>query len=102
MDTMKGRPKIANQMDKVCSSYLLFYTSFLILCFIGKFFWNNGNRYEGKWKDDIMHGQGKKEDIYFLIYLFIYLFILTLFGGSKGEWFGNDGDRYEGEFKDNR
>jgi len=70
MDTMKGRPKIANQMDKVCSSYFLFYASFLILCFIGKFFWNNGNRYEGKWKDDIMHGQGKKEDIYFLIYLF--------------------------------
>jgi hypothetical protein len=28
--------------------------------FIGEFFWNNGDRYEGKWKDDKKHGKGKK------------------------------------------
>jgi len=36
----------------------------LILIFfddsIGKFFWINGDRYEGEWKDDKKHGYGKK------------------------------------------
>jgi len=35
---------------------------------LGEYFWNNGNRYEGEWKDDKKHGQGKKEVIYFMIY----------------------------------
>jgi len=37
---------------------LIFY-----FALIGKFFWNNGNRYEGEWKDDKKNGQGKKSDI---------------------------------------
>jgi len=35
--------------------------------FTGKYFWNN-ERYEGEWKNDKKHGQGKKEVIYFMIY----------------------------------
>jgi len=27
---------------------------------IGKFFWNDGEKYEGEWRDGKMHGQGKK------------------------------------------
>jgi len=34
---------------------------------IGKFFWKNGDRYEGEFKDSNRHGQGKKEAIYFMI-----------------------------------
>jgi len=30
---------------------------------IGKFFWNNGKRYEGEWKEDKMHSQCNKEQI---------------------------------------
>jgi len=37
---------------------------------LGKGFWNNGGRYEGEWKDGVMHGKGKKQVIYFMIYLF--------------------------------
>jgi len=35
---------------------------------LGKWFGNNGDKYEGEYKDDKMHGQGKKEVIYFMIY----------------------------------
>jgi len=38
---------------------------------IGKFFYNNGDRYEGEWKDNNMHGQGKKK---WMIYWTIYWF----------------------------
>jgi len=30
---------------------------------IGKYFWNNGDRYEGEWKDGKYHGEGKKQAI---------------------------------------
>ena len=30
---------------------------------IGKWFLNDGERYEGEWKDNKMHGQGKKQMI---------------------------------------
>jgi len=60
MDAMKDRPRITNHMDKVCTSYLLFLSFHFILCFIGKLFLNNGDKYEGEWKDDKKHGQGKK------------------------------------------
>jgi len=61
---------------------------------IGKWFGNNGDRYEGEWKDGNMHGQGKKEMINLMI-------DLRLFDDSIGKWFWNSGDRYEGEFQDN-
>jgi len=35
---------------------------------LGKWFCYNGDRYEGEWKDDKKHGEGKKEVIYFMIY----------------------------------
>jgi len=35
---------------------------------VGKWFGNNEGRYEGEWKDGIMHGRGKKEVINFMIY----------------------------------
>ena len=62
-------------MAKVKKNYLL--NNLLILTFIniliGQFFSNNGDRYEGDWKDDIVNGHGKKSD------LLKYLLILTLF-----------------------
>jgi len=71
-------------------NYLLILTLFNDL--IGEFFYNNGDRYEGEWKDDKKHGQGKKSA------LLSYLLILTLFNALIGEFFWNDGNRYEGEF----
>jgi len=38
--------------------------------FLGKWFLNNGDRYEGEYINGIMHGKGKKQVIYFMIYLF--------------------------------
>jgi len=73
-------------------NYLLILT--LFNAFIGKFFWNDGSRYEGEWKDDKRNGQGKKSA------LLNYLLILTLFNAFIGKYFGNDGRRYEGEWKD--
>ena len=35
---------------------------------IGVFFGNNGNIYEGEYKDGKRHGQGRKSMIYFMIY----------------------------------
>jgi len=35
---------------------------------IGKWYEKKGNRYEGEWKDNNMHGQGKKEVIFFVFY----------------------------------
>jgi hypothetical protein len=43
----------------------------LFIALIGKFFGNNGDRYEGEWKDDKAHGQGNKSA------LLNYLLILT-------------------------
>jgi len=38
--------------------------------FLGELFWNNGDRYEGEFKDGKYHGQGKKEVIYLKMYCF--------------------------------
>ena len=51
MDTMKDRSRIINAMDKVCASYFFYYFYFMF-CFIGEYFCNDGDRYEGEWKDD--------------------------------------------------
>jgi len=58
--------------------------------FIGEYFWNNGVRYEGEYKDGKQHGQGNKSD----------LLILRLLNDLIGKYFWNKGDRYEGEWKD--
>ena len=71
-------------------NYLLILTLFIAL--IGKFFGNDGRRYEGEWKDDKMHGQGNKSA------LFNYLLILRLFIALLGKFFLNDGTRYDGEW----
>ena len=48
-------------MDKVNREYFLFSGfTFSILLFIGKFFYNDGGRYEGELKDGKKHGHGKK------------------------------------------
>ena len=60
----------------------------------GKFFCNNGDIYEGEWKDNEKHGKGKKSD------LLNDLLILTLFNTLIGKYFVNDGGRYEGEWED--
>jgi len=37
---------------------------------LGKWFGNNGDKYEGEYKDGKKHGHGKKKVIYFKIYCF--------------------------------
>ena len=68
----------------------------MFIALLGKLFLNDGNRYEGEWKDDNKHGQGNKSA------LLNYLLILTLFIALIGKYFWNDGDRYEGEWKDDK
>jgi len=60
---------------------------------IGEFFCNDGDRYEGEWKDGKKHGQGNKSD------LLNALLILTLLNSSIGKCFFKNGNRYEGEWK---
>ena len=33
---------------------------------IGEYFWNNGDKYEGEFKDGQENGQGKKRDLFIL------------------------------------
>jgi len=35
---------------------------------LGKWFGNNGDKYEGEWENSKKHGKGMKEGIYFMIY----------------------------------
>ena len=63
---------------------------------IGKFFYNDEDRYEGEFKDGKKHGQGKTNN------LLSDLLILTLFNIFIGKYFYNDGTRYEGEWKDDK
>jgi len=62
---MKASGKIANTMAKVRNKWLLYDLLILTLLddSIGKWFGNNGDRYEGEWKDGNRHGQGKKQVI---------------------------------------
>jgi len=78
---------------------ITFYDLLILALFddsIGKCFWNNGNRYEGKLKDGNRHGQGKKQVIT------LWFIDLVLFDDSIGELFWNNGDRYEGEWKNGK
>ena len=77
-------------MDKVSREKFLGFRIWNY-AFIGKYFYNDGNRYEGEFKDDKKHGQGKKS------YLLNDLLILTLFNTFIGKFFCNNEDRYEGE-----
>ena len=49
----------------------------------GKFFWKNGDRYEGEFKNGKKHGQGKKEVIYFMIYVFYYCLMILQVNGQE-------------------
>ena len=57
---------------------------------IGKEFLNDGDRYEGEYKDSYKDGRGKKEGD---------LLILTFFNAFIGKKFWKNGDVYEGEWK---
>jgi len=48
---------------------------------VGKFFWNDGDRYEGEWKDGKAHGQGNKSALLndLLILKIIHYFIRQVF-----------------------
>jgi len=67
MDAMKDRSRITKEMEKVSKTIFFICWLFFMLCFIGEYFSNDGERYEGEWKDDKSHGQGKKEVFYFRI-----------------------------------
>jgi len=62
---MKASGKITKCMAKVRNKWLLYDLLILTMIddLIGKLFGNNGDRYEGEFKDDKMHGQGKKQVI---------------------------------------
>ena len=68
---MKVSGKMTKSMAKVRNKSLL-YDLLILTLFddsIGTQFGNDGNRYEGEWKDGKKHGQGKKEiSDYFMIY----------------------------------
>jgi len=66
---MKESGNMARWMVKVKK---VIYWVILILfdVLIGKIFWNDRDKYEGEWKDNKMHGQGKK------IYWFSYCLML--------------------------
>ena len=73
-----------------------FIDSNIIQYFQGKFYWKNGDRFEGEFKDGNQHGQGKK------LYLLNDLLILKLFNTFIGKSFLINGNRYEGEWKDGK
>jgi len=55
--------KMTMSMAKVRKSDLLYYL-LIITSFndsIGNMFYDDGDRYEGEWKDGKRHGKGKKE-----------------------------------------
>jgi len=61
---MKASGKMTKSMAKVRKSDFL-YDLFILTLYLddslGKWFENNGDKYEGQWKDDKKHGQGKKK-----------------------------------------
>jgi len=60
---MKVSGKMTMSMAKVRKSDLLYYL-LIITSFndsIGNMFYDDGDRYEGEWKDGKRHGKGKKE-----------------------------------------
>jgi len=59
---MKESGKMAISMVKVRNKWFIEWfllISNIVKC-IGKFFYNDGDRYEGEWKDGNEHVQGKK------------------------------------------
>ena len=50
-------------MAKVLRDLFVLMTYVLYFDFVGKYFYSNGNRYEGEWKDGNKHGQGKNKII---------------------------------------
>ena len=69
----------------------------LVFCFvlIGKFFYYGGNKYEGEWKDDKKHGQGKKSDLFNNL-------LISLLNTFIGKFIWKYGDIYEGEWENDK
>ena len=64
---MKGSGRMAKSMAKV-KKKIFFYDlvdSHITLLLLGNYFYRNGNRYEGEWKNDKRHGLGKNNIIFF-------------------------------------
>jgi len=61
---MKESGKMTKSMAKVRKKWFALYDLLILTLFddfLGKYFWSNGESYEGEWKDDKKHGQGKKQ-----------------------------------------
>ena len=60
---MRENGRMTEGMVKVRIGYLLIvkWNQPFFDALIGKWFGNNGNKYEGEWKDDKMNGQGNKK-----------------------------------------
>lgn len=72
----------------------LFIVWFIVFKFagLGQPFWNDLRRYEGEFKDDKIHGQGKKE-------VFIWFVDYTFSETSIGKFFWSNGRRHQGKVK---
>ena len=66
---MKGSGEMINIMAKVRNKSLIYYflTRTLFNNLIGKLSQNDGERYEGEWRDGKRNGQGRNEVINFMI-----------------------------------
>jgi len=61
---MKVNGKMVNYTAKVRKKWLIYYYLFFLKLFdhsIGKMFYDDEDRYEGEWKENKKHGQGKNE-----------------------------------------
>jgi hypothetical protein len=75
---------------------LICICALIVLFFVGKFFWNNGDKFEGQYKGDLINGKGT----------YYYLNGDKYVGDwkndlreGKGIFYWENGNKYEGEYK---